>query len=92
MRWLAVGVVHPAGAVLGAATSHPDTQPMDFERLRRRLARVCRRLGEELPYSPSWAASMDELEELAREIGIEPNVVAAGRYLAAVDVPGLLAV
>lgn len=50
-----------------------------------RLGRVCRRIAGELPYSPSWAASMEELEELAGELGIEPNVATAERYLALFD-------
>ena len=75
------------GRVIGARSATPDTLLVTPEsvRARDRLGRVCRRLGHELPYSPSWAASMDELEELAAELGIQPDVAVAERYLALVD-------
>jgi hypothetical protein len=38
--------------------------------LRRRLERVRRRLADDVPHSPDWAAAMAELEEV--EAALEP--------------------
>ena len=37
-----------------------------------RLARVRRRIEQAVPYSPDWAAAMDELEELEGTLASEP--------------------
>jgi len=37
---------------------------MDRDTLADRLARVRRRIESDVPYSPDWAAAMEELEEL----------------------------
>ena len=37
-----------------------------------RLARVNRRIEQAVPYSPDWAAAMDELEELEALLASEP--------------------
>jgi hypothetical protein len=44
-----------------------DDRSSDLER---RLARVVRRLADDVPYSPAWAADMAEFEEVADALGL----------------------
>jgi hypothetical protein len=48
--------------------------------IRRRLERVRRRLANDLPHSPDWAAAMAELEEVEEALAL---VLASGRAEAA---------
>ena len=48
---------------------------MHSDALAARLDRVRRRIESDVPYSPDWAAAVDELEELEAALGVEPVAI-----------------
>ena len=48
---------------------------MTNDALAARLERVRRRIESDVPYSPDWAAAVDELEELEAAIAVEPVAI-----------------
>lgn len=51
----------------------------DLRTLRTRLDQARRRLEAEVPYSPSWAALADWVEELERQLATSDEAVEQGR-------------
>jgi hypothetical protein len=45
--------------------------------LRRRLERVRRRLADDVPHSPDWAAAMAELEEVEAALSVVAELATA---------------
>ena len=48
---------------------------MNSDALAARLERVRRRIESDVPYSPDWAAAVDELEELEAAIAVKPVAI-----------------
>ena len=48
---------------------------MHSEALAARGDRARRRIESDVPYSPDWAAAVDELEELEAALGVEPVAI-----------------
>ncbi len=62
---------------------------MTNDALLARLDRVRRRIESDVPYSPDWAAAVDELEELEAALAAEPVAIITrqARSRAQIDEP-----
>jgi len=62
---------------------------MNSETLAYRLVRVRRRIESDVPFSPDWAAAMEELEELEAALAAElvPTITSDGMSSPRLEAP-----